>query len=83
MDRDRVITEARTRGALRGSVDKAHGFYNPAPLSGEWAGESIPEILSGLITDDMDADDINELCDAYEEGYQSANNAPWEVEEIA
>jgi hypothetical protein len=25
------------------------GYENPTPLSGEWAGESIPEILGDLI----------------------------------
>lgn len=52
----------------------------PAPLSGEYAGESIPEIVhaSGLDYDSLDTDDardhndIDTFLDAYEDAYQTA-----------
>lgn len=42
----------------------------PAPLSGEWAGESIPELARecGIDPDDLDTDDL----DAYEDAYYAA-----------
>lgn len=94
MTYEEAISEARKRGEIRGESDEAQGFYNPSPLSGEWAGESINELLGDLRdgvvneeghwpTGQVAGEIIDELCDAYEEGYQSANNAPWVVEEIA
>ena len=52
----------------------------PAPLSGEWTGESIPELIeeSGLVysemfTDDMaDRNDVDTWLDAYEEAFSAA-----------
>ncbi len=45
-------------------------FDFPSPLSGEWAGESISELLGDL--DDLDDDEQTELSDAYEQAYLSA-----------
>jgi hypothetical protein len=46
----------------------------PSPLSGEWAGESIQELLGDLLEDggDDDADTATneEIFAAYEEGFQ-------------
>jgi hypothetical protein len=39
----------------------------PYPLSGEWAGESIPELIEGY--EDMTPEDQDAACDSYEEGY--------------
>ena len=68
--------EAFRRGRLRGEHDERSDSYNASPLSGEWAGESIPELLGDLWAD-LDSIDIPEwylgtLCDHYEKGYQSA-----------
>ncbi len=64
---------AYERGLERGKADKASDFYNDSPLSGEWAGESIPELLGDLF-DVYEDGDSNEpdLCDAYEAGYNKA-----------
>ncbi len=68
--------EAFRRGVLRGQHDKRGGSHNPAPLSGEWAGESIPELLGDLWVD-LGTSEVPEwyletICDEYENGYQSA-----------
>ena len=63
------VIEAKSRGYDRGHADALYGFKNEAPLSGEWAGESIPELLGDLIEND---DDYEIMCDAYETGYLDA-----------
>ena len=68
--------EAFRRGRLRGEHDERQEFYNTEPLSGTWAGESIPELLGDLWVDLSDAFVpewyLGALCDEYEKGYQSA-----------
>lgn len=67
--------QARGRGYLRGCVDRESGpFPNLAPLSGEWAGESVRELLGDLIDalvrlgeEEDNAHDV--VCVAYETGY--------------
>lgn len=69
--------EAYWRGYDRGKADQRAGYRNDAPLSGEWAGESIPELLGDLYESlplDQQAEAIEHLCDQYEEGYNDANN---------
>jgi hypothetical protein len=39
----------------------------PSPLSGEWAGESIGELIDGYA--ELSEDEQNTVCDAYEAGY--------------
>lgn len=61
------------RGLERGTWDRDAGYHNDAPLSGEWAGESITDLLGDLFINFIDGtDNINDLCDAYEAGYESA-----------
>jgi hypothetical protein len=59
---------ARKRGEEHATYDRNDGAYRPDPLSGEWAGESVRELLGDLIdaVGDEYADDV---CDAYETGY--------------
>lgn len=64
------IAQAILRGYYQGKYDKGEGFRNDSPLSGEWAGESIPELLGDLM--DEDESNLDEICDAYEEGYNNA-----------
>ena len=76
-----ILEQSRLRGVIRGTFDVSDGTYNPNPLSGEWAGESMMEILGDLIDSwdgvsdsDMDIDEyaiLNDACDAYESGYDS------------
>lgn len=85
MDMENALAEARKRGRDRGENDRAEGFYNDSPLSGEWAGESIRELLGDLVdsvsrrgeTDATDwetyADIENDLCEEYETGYNEAH----------
>lgn len=73
---------AYERGYSRGIEDGANDIYNEAPLSGEWAGDSIEELLGDLIdkADQMNrsGDDFyeiyNEILDSYEEGYFAGND---------
>jgi hypothetical protein len=61
------------RGQERGKGDKEAGYRNESPLSGEWAGESIPELLGDLIIEFADGgSNEQELCDLYEAGYNEA-----------
>lgn len=77
---EEIRDAARLRGLARGIGDCEQGYQNDAPLSGEWAGESIPELLGDLIDaaeryagDSADIGEIqSELCDSYEEGYRDA-----------
>lgn len=71
------LTESYRRGRLRGESDEYNNYYNDAPLSGEWAGESINELLGDLWADMDSADEdtlevIDELVHHYEDGYNSA-----------
>jgi hypothetical protein len=76
-----ICSEARQRGFDRGCNDKANGYRNDSPLSGEWAGESINELLGDLIEIALKVapnEDENEIvmaiCDDYEEGYTEGND---------
>lgn len=76
-----ILEVSRLRGITRATYDRADGTYNPSPLSGEWAGESMMEILGDLIgswdgvsDSDMEIDEyaiLDDACDAYESGYDS------------
>lgn len=78
---DKLKEQAFSRGYIRGTDDAFADCYNEAPLSGEFAGESIEELLGDLIdkADKMNrsGDDFyeiyNEILDAYEEGYRGAH----------
>lgn len=61
--------------------ERAGGEPREAPLSGEWAGESVPELLGDLVdgvlaggsVPDLDESAVYEiLCDAFELGYMGA-----------
>ena len=69
-----LLNEAGWRGILRGQDDRLNGMpRNDAPLSGEWAGESITELLGDLIiSGGDDGDFVNDLCDSYERCYNHA-----------
>lgn len=75
---EQILDAARLRGLARGIGDCADGYQNESPLSGEWVGESIAELLGDLL-DAADrlasveiADSIGEICDAYLRGYDLA-----------
>lgn len=73
---DLLINEAGWRGILRGQDDRLNGLpRNDAPLSGEWAGESINELLGDLIAQmegEDEGDFVSDLCDSYERCYNYA-----------
>lgn len=76
-----ILSEARQRGFDRGVNDKANGYRNDSPLSGEWAGESIQELLGDLIGLALNGEKeineewvVDEICVAYEEGYVEGND---------
>lgn len=74
-----ILIEAYERGKQQGWHDKLQGYENPTPLSGEWAGESIPEILGDLIAKaekligEYDEGVWQDICDNYETGYFDGN----------
>ena len=52
--------------AIQAGIEWAHTVgYREAPLSGEWSGESIPELSDRFGIDLWDAD----IADAFEEGF--------------
>ena len=61
------IAEAKSRGYRCARIDAGYEYSNDSPLSGEWAGGSIPEYLGDLIESD---DDYEIICEAYESGYE-------------
>ena len=72
---ERIGDDAHGRGFATGRADRLSGpFPNLAPLSGEWSGESVRELLGDLIDafvrlgeSENDAHDI--VCDSFESGY--------------
>lgn len=72
-----ILEQSRLRGVIRGTFDVSDGTYNPNPLSGEWAGESINDFLGDLIVlveDEYDDDAdwlVGAMCDEYIVGYES------------
>ena len=73
MDMD-MFRRAYAMGEAHGLRDKENGICNDSPLSGEWAGESIPELLGDLYREvGDDGDLLDALCDEYEKGYESTN----------
>jgi len=75
LELERVCVESHARGFARGRADRIDGpFPNLSPLSGEWAGESVPELLGDLVADVIrfgvdECDAFDAVCDAYESGY--------------
>lgn len=63
---------AAARWILKGIADGDPEVMDiqPSPLSGEWAGKSIPEIIDGY--NDMSDEDAEQAADAYEEGFSQA-----------
>ena len=79
------IAEAASRGEDAGvsaaSYYSADSVVTEAPewLSGEWAGESIPELLGDLF-DDEDGEDDSGGVEAIEDAYETAaSDAFWRV----
>ncbi len=70
-----IEEESYGRGFATGRADRLSGpFPNLAPLSGEWAGESVRELLGDLIDAFMRLGEEEEsacdvVCVAYETGY--------------
>jgi len=66
---DGNTTMSEYRAILAGieSGDPEIMDMQPSPLSGEWAGESIPELIAGYA--DMTADEQDAACDSYEQGF--------------
>lgn len=68
---DGNTTAAEYRAILAGieSGDPEIMDIQPSPLSGEWAGESIPELIRGY--SDMTPEQQESACDSYEQGFSS------------
>jgi hypothetical protein len=74
-----LLVSSYERGKAQGNNDRLSGFSNDSPLSGEWAGESIPELLGDLIKKaekligEHDDGVTQDICDNYETGYYEGN----------
>jgi hypothetical protein len=65
-----IIAEARERGHDHGVNDGVFSRKrNDSPLSGEWAGESLNELLGDLLALAENDEHQHEVCEAYEDGY--------------
>ena len=70
---DGNTTEATYKRFLQGFEDgdpEIMDAYDVSPLSGEWSGESITELLGDLIEEDEDSEE--DILDAYETAFQDA-----------
>ena len=66
------VTRAIHRGFQRGYDEAESGLMkNDFPLSGEWASESINELLGDLLKIAGDDEHGHEVCMAYEDGYSN------------
>jgi hypothetical protein len=69
MMKDRFERDALVQAAGQAGRDWAEAAgYRESPLSGEWAGESIPELSDRFGVDLWDED----LADAFEAGFYNA-----------
>jgi len=81
-DTVKIVEVAEARGYIRGANDAlALAEKNDFPLSGEWAGESMTELIGDLIAKADNDEHGHEICMAYEEGY-SAGYDDTIVEEV-
>lgn len=70
MTTDTLTKEAFARGEQAGTYDaQSLAEKNHAPLSGEWAGESMVELIGDLIENAENDEHCHEICQAYEDGY--------------
>ena len=82
MNTTTLTQNAEARGYERGVNDAlALAEKNDFPLSGEWAGESMTELIGDLIAKAENDEHGHEICMAYEEGY-SLGYDDTKVEEI-
>lgn len=80
MDWFETLNKAKANGLEYANNGIAAGETSPAssPLSGEWAGSITPKDVVNMAADDDGAYDradefeITDLCDAWEDGYLSA-----------
>ena len=72
----------RAAGLGRNYATRTEGAYRYAPLSGEWADQWTPFVLAGelgLSVDDPFSDDLDMLCDMFEESYRKTADEMPEV----
>lgn len=79
---EQIMEAARERGYHAGRAAAANGERRTDPLSGEWAGESIPELIGDLVDEaatihggDPDADSWDDMANEYETGYEDGQRA--------
>lgn len=68
---DQLMGEAYGRGFHDGSIAQEMGepVEIPSPLSGEWAGESIPELFGLDIGEQYDASIVSDYESQYTDGF--------------
>jgi hypothetical protein len=75
---EELMMQSYERGREKGRNDYLQGYENDSPLSGEWAGESITELLGDLLAKaeellGEDSEIAQEILDNYETGYLDTN----------
>lgn len=72
-DGNTTIETYKTFLRLYNEGDLPDDFLCPDPLSGEWADESIRDVLGDLLTDDADIDYWHgDVFEEYERGFNEA-----------
>ena len=80
LELDALLDRAAKLG--RSYATRTEGAYHYAPLSGEWADQWTPLVLAGelgLSVDDPFSDDLDMLCDMFEESYRKTADEMPEV----
>lgn len=79
MTYNQALTESALRGADRALLLRMDGATEaPEWLSGEWAGESVPELLGDLldmVTEDEQEGVMDAYCDAADSVFYGRNAA--------
>jgi hypothetical protein len=70
-DYDTLMGEAYARGYYDGSIAQELGEPEeiPSPLSGEWAGESIPELFGLAIGEEYEETVVDDYEQQYSDGF--------------
>jgi hypothetical protein len=84
MDSQEILAAAYARGRATGESKALDGWRDTDPLSGEWAGESITELVGDMVekwsritgvTDDEVDEYWQSVADEYERGHADGQAA--------
>lgn len=79
---EELLAAARWRGYHAGQAAATNGQRRTDPLSGEWAGESMRELIGDLVDEaatihggEPDADCWDDMATEYETGFEDGQRA--------